>query len=221
MTYPSGQPPYYQQPYQPPYGQHWQQPLPPPYAPPRKTNGFAIASLIFGIVGGILLSVILGIIALRQTKDGRQGGRGMAIAGLALSGAWTFFIAVAIVLVAVYADGSVRATDVKLGDCIETTPSNLSTVKRLPKVSCDKPHEGEVYALLPVSAASFPGQSTLRDEYEKKCLSALESYSSKASEDPVYQIFVLYPTQETWDQGDRRVACITITQDKRTGSVKE
>ncbi len=219
MTYPPGQPPYYPQPYQQPYGQYGQQP--PPYPPPRKTSGFAIASLIFGIIGGILLSVIFGIIALNQTKGGRQGGRGMAIAGLALSGAWTLLIAVAIVLVVVFDDGSVRATDVKLGDCIETTPSDMSTVKMLPKVSCDKPHEGEVYALLPVSGATFPGQSTLRNEYEEKCMSALQTYSSKAAEDSAYQIFVLYPTQETWDQGDRRVACLTITGDKRTGSVKE
>ena len=130
-------------------------------------------------------------------------------------------IAVAIVLVVVFDNGSVRATDVKLGDCIETTPSDMSTVKTLRKVSCGKPHEGEVYALLPVSGATFPGQATLRDEYEKKCLSALQTYSSKAAEDPAYQIFLLYPTPETWDQGDRRVACLTITKDKRSGSVKE
>jgi Septum formation len=80
---------------------------------------------------------------------------------------------------------------------------------------------GEVYALMPVSGDTFPGQATLRDEYEKKCVTELDMYSRKASADPAYQTYVLYPTQETWDQGDRRVACLTTTSDQRTGSVKE
>lgn len=54
-----------------------------------KTNGFAIASLIFGIFGGILLSVIFGIVALSQIKKRGDKGKGMAITGLVLSGVWT------------------------------------------------------------------------------------------------------------------------------------
>jgi len=220
MTYQQGEPPYYQPPQQPYgqyYGQYGQQPPPPQ---PRSTNGWAIASLVLGIFGGVLLSVIFGIIALSQTKGGRQAGRGMAIAGLVISAAWILVGVVAVVLVMVFARGTVEATDVQVGDCIETTPGDNASVKTLPKVSCDKPHEGEVYALLQVSGDTFPGQTALRDEYGKQCESALSTYSSKAATDDAYQIYVLYPTQQTWDQGDRRVACLTITQDKRTGSVK-
>jgi len=57
-------------------------------APQQKTSGLAIASMVLGIVWlgwlGSLLAVIFGHIALSQTKDGRAGGRGMAIAGLVL-----------------------------------------------------------------------------------------------------------------------------------------
>jgi Domain of unknown function (DUF4190) len=65
----------------------------------RPTNGFAVASLVLGILGCFFflwaLSAIFGFIALSQTKDGSQGGRGMAIAGLVLSGIW-FLCTVAI-----------------------------------------------------------------------------------------------------------------------------
>jgi Domain of unknown function (DUF4190)/Septum formation len=220
MTYAPGQPLRYQPYSQQPYGQYGQQPA--PYPPRRSTNGFAIASLILGILGGVLLSVIFGIIALNQTKGGRQGGRGMAIAGLALSGAWMLLTVLAVALAIIFDDGSVRATDIKPGDCIETAPADMARVEWLPKVSCDEPHEGEVYALLPVSGDTFPGQARLDDEYEKKCVTELDTYSRNASADPAYQIYVLYPTQETWDQGHRRVVtCLTSTSDKRTGSVKE
>ena len=55
----------------------------------RQTNGWAIASLVCGIVGCVpfltgLLAVIFGIIGLRKTRDPRVGGKGLAIAGLVL-----------------------------------------------------------------------------------------------------------------------------------------
>src|SRR5215475_8114086 len=63
---------------------------PPPRRDPSRTNGFAVASLALGIlwvVGiGSLLAVIFGHLSLRQIKqsNGRETGRGFAIAGLTL-----------------------------------------------------------------------------------------------------------------------------------------
>ena len=61
-----------------------------PYAPgaAQPTNGFAIASLVLSIIWlvglGSLLAVIFGIVARRQIRasGGRQGGDGLALAGL-------------------------------------------------------------------------------------------------------------------------------------------
>ena len=56
--------------------QSW--PPPPGYLPPeeQRTNGFAIASLVFGIISGIPLAVIFGIIALVQIPKKNQKGKG-------------------------------------------------------------------------------------------------------------------------------------------------
>jgi hypothetical protein len=63
----------------------------PQYYPPGgagPTNGFAIASLVLSIIwiGGLgsLLAIIFGIVARRQIRSsaGRQGGEGIAVAGL-------------------------------------------------------------------------------------------------------------------------------------------
>ncbi|HEY1738495.1 MAG TPA: DUF4190 domain-containing protein, partial [Acidimicrobiia bacterium] len=79
-------------------------PLPPPpvYVPPgyqlvpvvpaqqRSTNGFAIASMVLGIVWiywlGSILALVFGYIAHRQIRrsNGQQNGGGMAIAGIVL-----------------------------------------------------------------------------------------------------------------------------------------
>jgi Domain of unknown function (DUF4190) len=71
-------------------------PYPPPYAPSGyqspSTNGLAIASLILGLVGwmacgvGSLVAVVLGFVARGQIRasQGRQGGDGLALAGIIL-----------------------------------------------------------------------------------------------------------------------------------------
>jgi hypothetical protein len=63
------------------------------YAAQRSTNGLAIAALVCGIVGILILNVILGplafifgLVSRNQIKraGGRQKGEGMAIAGIVL-----------------------------------------------------------------------------------------------------------------------------------------
>ena len=108
-AYQQPQPPAYPQQYQ----QQYQQPGMPPqypgagpggpvgyggYQPPpqQATNGFAIGSLICGIMGLFipllpsLLGIVLGIIGLKKTKDPRIGGKGLAIAGISVSAATIF-----------------------------------------------------------------------------------------------------------------------------------
>ena len=54
-------------------------------APATRTNGFAIAALVLGILGIWLLAIIFGAVGLSQTKrDASYTGRGLAIAGLVL-----------------------------------------------------------------------------------------------------------------------------------------
>ena len=59
-------------------------------APTKSTNGFAIASLVLGIVWlfwiGSILALVFGYVGKSQIdgSEGRQNGRGMAIAGIVL-----------------------------------------------------------------------------------------------------------------------------------------
>jgi threonine/homoserine/homoserine lactone efflux protein len=76
---------------------------PPPVfvQPVSRVNGFAIASLVFGVAWfiwfGSVAAVVFGHVALRQIRNarGRQTGKGLAIAGLAFGyfGLLTLFAA--------------------------------------------------------------------------------------------------------------------------------
>jgi MFS family permease len=83
---------------------------PPPYvgyAPALVSSssfdGFAIAALVLGIVGGSILAVIFSIVSLSRIKKNRTRGKGMAIGGLVLgiigTIMWVLLIVGAVVLV--------------------------------------------------------------------------------------------------------------------------
>ncbi|OFJ53852.1 DUF4190 domain-containing protein [Mycolicibacterium grossiae] len=88
-----GQPGFTNQGYGPPvYGV----PGYPGYGPPaRKTNVLAITSLVVSIISlcgiGSIAGIVLGVVALNQIKVSGEGGRGLAIAGIAV-GAGTLLL---------------------------------------------------------------------------------------------------------------------------------
>ena len=100
MNYPPGQ-------YPPPPGHY---PPPPPgyygYGPQTRTSGYAIASLVLGIVWFYwitsILAIIFGHIAVSQCNrsNGAITGKGMAIAGLVLGYVWLGLLLVGIFIAA-------------------------------------------------------------------------------------------------------------------------
>ena len=100
---------------QPPAGQYGQPQYPqsqyppqggPPGGQPQKTNGMAVASLILGILWicsiGSILAVIFGTMAKKQidASQGRETGRGLAVAGLVLGWIGIAFLIIWLILLA-------------------------------------------------------------------------------------------------------------------------
>lgn len=189
----------------------------PPPPPQQQTNWWAIVSLVTGVLGGVLISVVCGIIGLTKAKQG-QGGRGLAIAGLVLSGLWVLLLVAGVLFYFVIGKGTVTATDVKVGDCLKEIPGS-TRVLTVDTVGCEEQHAGEVFAVLMMPEGDFPGQSAI-EEYQNKCEPELAAYAPAAITDDSVQLYVLYPTAETWEQGDRAVTCVATLDPPRTGSLK-
>lgn len=186
----------------------------PPQAP--GTNWWAIVSLVFGLLGGVLISVVCGIVGLQRAKRG-QGGRGMAIAGLVLSGLWVLVLAAGVLFYFILGRGTVGANEVAAGDCLKQLPDS-GLVVTVDTVECGQPHTGEIFSVMTMPDGDFPGQFAI-EQYQNKCAPELARYSPEASSDPEVGLFVLYPSEDSWREGDRTVTCIATTEIPRTGTL--
>ena len=114
--------------------------------------------------------------------------------------------------------GAVNATDVKVGDCLKVIPDG-TLVGTVQTVACEESHAGEVVAVLTMPSGSFPGQPAI-DAFLDKCGPALADYSPATITDESVQLSVLFPTAESWKQGDWTVTCIATLNPPRVGSIK-
>ena len=114
--------------------------------------------------------------------------------------------------------GTVTANNVEVGDCLAEMPDG-TRVLTVRTVDCAEPHAGEVFAMLTIPDGDFPGQTAL-EQFSDGCGPALATYAPAAIEDPSVGVYVLYPTEETWAQGDRVVTCIATVDPPRTGTLK-
>jgi hypothetical protein len=186
---------------------------------PAGTNGWAIAAFVLGILGGTILSVIFAVVALFQIHDRRQRGRGLAIAALVISAAWIAIIT-SVIAYGISTQGkTVHATELTTGDCIKDGyESELPTwVKR---VRCDRPHHGEVFAVLTVTdATTYPGEELLNARGDK-CGPTFFDYAPNSPEGPTFRVAVAYPSVDGWANGERSVVCVAMSKHERWSSLR-
>ncbi len=76
-----------------------------PGARAGKWNGYAIAAFVLGLTWvfwiGSVLALIFGPLSLTQIGRTRERGKGLAIAGIALAGAWMLFLLLGLIGLAV------------------------------------------------------------------------------------------------------------------------
>ncbi len=217
-----GQPGYGQATYgQPGYGQG-QFGYPPagygPYAGGRKpgTDGFAIAAFVLSLLGGVLLSVIFGIVALSRIRRSGQRGRGLAIASLIISGIWVVLVALAFLATtsaapsrntagALRSPASVAVSDLKVGDCLVAIPDASSEVSEVAATPCTSAHRAEVYATFKLTDGGYPGKQQAHQLALDGCTTRAPAPGTTAGGQ--IDLYFVYPQQDSWNRGDHSVTC--------------
>lgn len=198
---------------------------PPPPAPPASggRDGFAITSLVLGIIPVLagILAIVFGSIALGRIRRTGRRGKGLAVAGIVLGSLWLVGIATASIIAATNAaDGtddepvvgrnSVAATELRTGDCPSALPD--SAARTLSVVTCTEPHVAEVFASFSISSGAYPGEAELKRIGGDGCTDRLAGFVGPGREGD-FDVVFLYPTDQSWRLGDRAVSCLVTTPD--------
>ena len=101
--------------------------------------------------------------------------------------------------------GDESVFELAVGDCL-TDSATTGVIEDVPVVPCDEPHASEVFHTFDVADGDFPGDFTA--DIESGCLPAFEEFVGVAYDQSALEITWLEPTAESWEQGDREVACI-------------
>ncbi|MBC6456698.1 DUF4190 domain-containing protein [Actinomadura sp. HBU206391] len=188
----------------------------------RATSGMAIATLILGVAGFLVItipvSLVLGVLSLVRTGRQGQKGKGLATTGMVLAVAWAVGLAV---VVAKAADSPEPARDakgqiseatqaapekLKVGDCVaQINDTEVSDVRAQP---CSRPGSGKVFAIFQLTHRAWPGEAAANKRAGDDCVKRYERSRQQAKKQSEIQF--LRPTEASWRLGDRRVVCLVV-----------
>ncbi len=175
------------------------------------------------------VGLILGVIALVQIKKKGQRGKGLAVAGVALSTIGTlltvFYFAGGLDgFKDSFKDGlkeGARGANVtstlRPGDCFDLpdapqgAPEEGQIVQDIDELPCDAPHHGEAFARFNLPDGSYPGESDVTDQADRRCFRQMSWYAMdtwKLAQQANYMYY--YPAKANWSFGDRSVVCVFI-----------
>jgi hypothetical protein len=199
-------------------------------------SGLAVASFVLGLLGftliGAIFAIIFGILALNRIRGTLERGKGLAIAGLVLSGAWILLIGGAIVLAAIgYQIGRVSGAppvspganvpggtmvsvfSLVTGDCFDNpVGTGLQTVRLVEKTPCNQPHNAQIFGTFNVkgSLLDYPGAGKLGQLAISGCNARLATSLDKAKVTDLMTVHFLFPLQASWIGGRRTISCIVM-----------
>lgn len=175
------------------------------------TDGFAIASLLCGLVGLVPLAAVFGIRALVRIGRSDRPGRGLAVAGLALSVLW---LGIGVVklgpsLVAAPAQQASGGTDyihvMGAGDCFDSSADG----EHVTKLPCAQPHDEQILDRIDVGGGTdaYPGLEAIREPALTTCRIAATAYFTTSAPPAGLEFFVHLPTRGSWLGGVRTATC--------------
>lgn len=109
-------------------------------------------------------------------------------------------------------DGDVFALEV--GDCFDDPEGPIEQVADVPIVGCEHPHDNEVYAIVELEDGGFPGDTAVAEQAQDGCIERFEAYVGVPYRDSELFATWLFPTEASWQEGDREVVCVLFAQDE-------
>jgi hypothetical protein len=184
----------------------------------------AIAALVLGVMCFLpAVGLVLGIVALVQIRRKGERGKPLAIVGAVLS---SLGLALWIVSLSTGAASAVwdgfkeglsgnASLSLEKGDCFDVPGGDFdSEVYDVDTVPCSGVHDAEVFAVVPVTGDTYPGDSKVADLAEDRCWDLQTAYATDPWALPdTISVYYLTPTSDTWEFGDREITCTFADED--------
>ncbi len=185
-----------------------------------------------------LVGLVLGFFALAQIRKKGERGKGMAIAGMILSGIGAAILALALATGGAaefwdgFQEGAREASEngttfsVDEGECFDTPGGSLEGMAYdVDTVSCEEEHDGEVFANFKMPGGRYPGDSEITEAADDKCYTLQYAYAMDTWALPEnVDIYYFTPTRDSWSLGDREISCLFGNVDEKgslTGSLRQ
>ncbi|GAA3276037.1 DUF4190 domain-containing protein [Streptomyces lavendulae] len=218
---------------------------PPPYRPPMgqgpfrpALNGFALASLLVGLLCLPPLGIVFGVVALVQIARKGERGRALAVVGLVVSVAMTAVLVLGAgryggtvlgrlgpAREPVRVEGELTGIDeLRAGDCFNVPGGDLLEEDPfIHRIDCGRVHDAEVTSTSPLALTGSPGTTQLKEAAAQACWKAQDAYAMDTWALPPYaEMFYFAPTGETWRDGDHGLLCVIGTPDREhRGSLRK
>ena len=116
--------------------------------------------------------------------------------------------------------GTITAGALKVGDCISDANSRTGDVTTFVGVKCDERHDGEVYTLITLEGgeeARIPSEAFINGKGQRGCRARLKRQTTaRQFRDRQLGFKFVYPTPESWVEGDREITCVATFKKPRT-----
>ncbi len=120
------------------------------------------------------------------------------------------------------ATGPVSAKDLSAGDCVTDATSTVGDVTTFDVVTCAKPHDGEVYTIIELEGARYPGTEFINGKGQRGCRARLRRQATaKAFRDSDLGFKFVYPTKQSWAQGDHEITCLATFKKPRSTKLEQ
>lgn len=184
----------------------------------QPVSRYAVATLVSGLLGG-LLAPVFGAVAISRIRKQRQRGLVLVICGLVAFTAWMGVLAYRIGTGTAWwqqrhtgqgqlPDGVAHGLELAVGDCFwAPAASGERDVFRRP---CTVAHTGEAFEVLPLGEGPMPDILELYRNALARC-------EADARPVPGVRVQVVTPTSESWAQGHHRAVCYYHFAAEKTG----
>ncbi len=106
----------------------------------------------------------------------------------------------------VTATASAKSLDITVGDCLgDLANTSIENVQLIP---CADAHYWEAYATMDLEGSTIPAESEITTKADEFCVNEFETFVGIAADSSMYAWSYLYPSEETWDTGDREITCL-------------